>query len=180
MLAWRQGLKGRSEDFRALLEFTDLGCLPVLAGCRGGAREGNPDAFLWGLKTSHWIYMAGTSRRTNIAAAVCHTLGSLHLLERGDSGAPAVDEERRRLAAVIRSELLSLEGTPGNRRMVDEHGEMGIKDLLAILGRAQAALDLVLRAPGMLHIPAAAQDMPLSEVRRLQGFIAVHNKQRVC
>ena len=134
MLAWRQGLKGRSEDFRALLEFTDLGCLPVLAGCRGGAREGNPDAFLWGLKTSHWIYMAGTSRRTNIAAAVCHTLGSLHLLERGDSGAPAVDEERRQLAAVIRSELLSLEGTPGNRRMVDEHGEMGIKDLLAILG----------------------------------------------
>ena len=134
MLAWRQGLKGRSEDFRALLEFTDLGCLPVLAGCRGGAREGNPDAFLWGLKTSHWIYMAGTSRRTNIAAAVCHTLGSLHLLERGDSGAPAVDEERRRLAAVIRSELLSLEGTPGNRRMVDEHGEMGIKHLLAILG----------------------------------------------
>ena len=134
MLAWRQGLKGRSADFRALLEFTDLGCLPVLAGCRGGAREGNPDAFLWGLKTSHWIYMVGTSRRTNIAAAVCHTLGSLHLLERGDSGAPAVDEERRRLAAVIRSELLSLEGTPGNRRMVDEHGEMGIKHLLAILG----------------------------------------------
>ena len=55
-------------------------------------------------------------------------------LARGDSGAPAVDEERRQLAAVIRSELLSLEGTPGNRRMVDEHGEMGIKDLLAILG----------------------------------------------
>ena len=136
MLAWRGGLKGRSEDFRALLEFIDLGCLPVLAGCRGGAREGNPDAFLWGLKKSSWIYMAGTSSHHNIAAAVCHILGSLHLLERGGSGDRDVDEERKKLATVIRSELLSLEGTPGNRRMVDEHGEMGIKDLLACLGRS--------------------------------------------
>ena len=133
MLAWRRGLGERSPEFKALLEYHDLGALPVLTMCRGGAREGDPDAMLAGLKRSHWILMAGTTMHYQIAHAVSHLLGALHMLQTSDS------DDRKRLAQIVKEEVLALEGTRGNRLMADEHGETGVKRHLAVLGnRSQA------------------------------------------